>query len=114
MDCPDSCGLEVIGRRRKDQRIRGAYDHPVTQGFICDKVVAGSIGASITKIACFIRMRRTDRKAKRGSIAFPGMKRCERDHHLELQSHCATVGGEAILPYHYDGSNGLLSHRVPG
>ncbi|MFC7370891.1 molybdopterin-dependent oxidoreductase [Fictibacillus iocasae] len=38
LDCPDQCGLIVHKRDGKITKIEGDRDHPVTKGFICNKV----------------------------------------------------------------------------
>lgn len=37
-DCPDTCGIIAEVREGRVVRLRGAADHPVTQGFLCPKM----------------------------------------------------------------------------
>jgi anaerobic selenocysteine-containing dehydrogenase len=109
MDCPDSCALEVIVAEGRIARIQAAPDetngHPNTQGFICDKV--GKFDRRVYHDSRILHpQRRVGRKAKRASAhllgrRFPDCRKLPRP---------SRWGAEAILPYHYDGSNGLLSH----
>src|SRR5262245_21993250 len=112
MDCPDSCALDVMVADGKIARIQaapaGESAHPNTQGFICDK------------------LRKFDRRVYHPTrILYPqrrvgpkGEARFQRitwDEAIAIMAArfreiTACWGAEAILPYHYDGSNGLLSH----
>jgi len=113
MDCPDSCALDVEVRDGTIDRIRAAAvdstHHPNTQGFICGKV--SRFGQRVYHESRILHpLRRTGPK---GEAQF---ERISWDDALALiaerfQSVIARYGAEAILPYHYDGSNGLISHE---
>jgi anaerobic selenocysteine-containing dehydrogenase len=107
MDCPDTCALEVVVSDDKIQRIGGAKGHPATNGFICDKVSRYDRRV-YHEDRLLYPMRRTGPK---GAGAFV---RISWDEALaEITDRFRQIigqwGGEAILPYHYGGSNGLLS-----
>ncbi|MFO1501041.1 MAG: molybdopterin-dependent oxidoreductase [Verrucomicrobiota bacterium] len=112
MDCPDSCALEVWVTDGKVARIQAApartSGHPNTQGFICDKV-----GKFHRRLYHPERILYPQRR-----VGAKGEARFER---ITWNDAIATIvarmreitqrwGPESILPYHYDGSNGLLSH----
>lgn len=112
MDCPDSCALEITVAKGTVARIQAApasaSSHPNTQGFICDKV--GKFDRRVYHSSRILHpMRRVGPK---------GLAQFERISWDQALSQIAAKfreiisrwGGEAILPYHYDGSNGLLSH----
>src|SRR5690242_11426785 len=112
MDCPDSCALEVLVADGKITRIQAAPDeangHPNTQGFICDK-----IGKFDRRVYHPDRILYPQRRI--GAKVEGRFERISWDDALgtiagRLQEISARWGAEAILPYHYDGSNGLLSH----
>jgi anaerobic selenocysteine-containing dehydrogenase len=112
MDCPDSCALEVIVAEGKITRIQaapvGQSAHPNTQGFICDKV--GKFDRRVYHDTRILYPQR--RIGPKGEARF---ERISWDAALStiverFRAIIARWGGEAILPYHYDGSNGLLSH----
>ncbi len=117
MDCPDSCALDVIVADGKISRIQAAAGegraqptlHPNTQGFICDKV--GKFARRVYHESRVLHPQR--RVGAKGEGRF---ERISWDDALALvaerfRSIIAKWGAEAILPYHYDGSNGLLSHE---
>lgn len=106
MDCPDTCSLEVEVEAGRVTRIRGTSRNPVTEDFICSKV-AHFAQRVYGKERLLHPMRRA---GKKGEGRF---ERISWDEALALIcANAKTVrnewGGEAILPYSYGGSNGLL------
>src|SRR3954468_19684884 len=108
LDCPDTCSLlvEVDGNGR-GIKLRGDPAHPVTRGFLCAKVA-----------------KYLDREYHPARLTFPqrrvgdkGEGRFERitwDEALgeiasRYQRISETEGPEAILPYSYAGTMGLLN-----
>ena len=110
LDCPDRCSLEVTLENGRVAAITGSRVNPVTDGFICAKVrdfprrVYG-------KDRLLYPMRRVGAK---------GEGRFERVSWDEATGAIATTfktilrehGGEAILPFFYGGSNGLLTQGM--
>ena len=112
MDCPDSCALDVTVADGKIARIQaapaGSSAHPNTQGFICDKV--GKFGRRVYHESRILHPHR--RVGPKGEGRFERISWEEAISTIVEKFHAiiAQWGAEAILPYHYDGSNGLLSH----
>jgi anaerobic selenocysteine-containing dehydrogenase len=107
LDCPDSCSLDVTVQDGKVTEIDGSRANPVTSGYICAKVrrfperVYGEDRLLYPAV----------RKGPKGHARF---ERVSWDHALDLiatriHDTSARFGGEAILPYSYGGSNGLLT-----
>ncbi len=108
LDCPDACSVLVdIDDSGRATRLRGNPKHPITRGFLCAKVT-----------------RYLDREYHPERLLYPqrrigakGEGRFERitwDEALnEIASRfsdiAATVGPEAILPYSYAGTMGMLN-----
>lgn len=106
MDCPDTCGLEVTVTDGAIQRIQGTHDHPTTNGFICDKV--SRFARRIYHEDRFhFPMRRVGRKGE-GQFARISWDEATNEITTRFKSITQQWGSEAILPYHYGGSNGLL------
>ncbi len=112
MDCPDSCALEVTVSEGTISRIQAAAaetsPHPNTQGFLCDKV--SRFAKRVYHESRILHPMR--RVGPKGTGAF---ERISWDDALaaivdRFRSIIRQWGAEAILPYHYDGSNGYLSH----
>jgi len=112
MDCPDSCALDVIVAEGKIARIQAApaerSAHPNTQGFICDKI--GKFDRRVYHDTRVLHPQR--RVGPKGEARFEHISWDEAISTIveRVRAIIARWGAEAILPYHYDGSNGLLSH----
>lgn len=107
LDCPDSCSLAVSVEKSKIVRIDGSRRSPTTGGYICAKV------------------RGFDRRVYgEDRLLYPGLRtgpkgsgkfaRVSWDEALDavagsLREVRDRWGGEAILPFSYGGSNGLLT-----
>ncbi|HKE01959.1 MAG TPA: molybdopterin-dependent oxidoreductase, partial [Planctomycetota bacterium] len=107
LDCPDRCALDVVVEDGRVVEIDGSRRSPLTAGYICAKV--RRFGERVdSKERVLHPMRRTGPK---GSGAY---ERISWDEAIatvagRLASIARESGPEAILPYHYDGSNGLLT-----
>src|SRR5208337_3473435 len=106
LDCPDCCSLQVTVENGRGVRLRGDPEHPVTRGFLCGKVA-----------------QYLEREYSPGRLVYPrrrvgakGEGRFERiswDEALDaiasrLKSVADEFGPEAILPYSYAGTIGVL------
>ena len=107
LDCPDACALEVVVQEGRVQKIGGGRNHPDTAGFICSKV-AGFRRRLEHEDRLLHPMRRV---GKKGEGAF---ERISWDEAIaEITERFEDIrhewGGEAIVPFHYGGSNGQLT-----
>src|SRR6187549_1030074 len=107
LDCPDACSLDVTVQEGKVTVVDGSKDNPVTAGYICAKVRRFPE-----------RMYGPDRvlhpSVRKGPKGSGWFERVSWDDALSrIADRLRTVrdefGGEAILPYSYGGSNGLLT-----
>jgi anaerobic selenocysteine-containing dehydrogenase len=107
LDCPDSCSLDVTVQDGRVTVVDGSRLNPVTDGYICAKVrrfperVYGPDRLLYPAI----------RKGPKGVALF---ERVTWEQALQTIADRLTdvrerFGGEAILPYSYGGSNGLLT-----
>jgi anaerobic selenocysteine-containing dehydrogenase len=110
LDCPDACTLDVTVENGRVQKIDGGDDNPVTRNFICAKV------------------RRFDERVYgEDRVLYPSVRQGSKgggtygrvtwDEALDLIARRmaeikASDGAEAILPYYYGGSNGLLTQNT--
>jgi len=107
LDCPDTCSLSVTIADGRVTHVDGSHRNPYTAGFICAKVRRYPERVYAPE-RLLHPLRRVGAKGE-GRFA-----RISWDDALDLvSSRLATVvresGAEAILPYHYGGSNGLLN-----
>jgi len=108
LDCPDACTLAVNVRDGKITSIDGGYDNPVTEGYICAKVRRFA-----ERVYGDARVRYP--MLRTGSKRTPAFARIGWDEALELIAARLTETrnrwtAEAILPFSYGGSNGMLTH----
>src|SRR5262245_31093958 len=107
LDCPDRCALDVTVDNGRVTKIDGSDRSEYTNGYICAKV-----------------RRFPEREHSRERVLYPmrrvGPKSSGRFERISwddaidaitarLSELARTVGPEAILPFHYDGSNGLVT-----
>ena len=107
LDCPDCCSLLVTIEDGRATRLRGDPEHPVTRGFLCGKV-AQYLEHEYSPGRLLYPQRRVGAK---GEGRF---ERISWDKALDtisgrLRAVAAEFGPEAILPYSYGGTMGLLN-----
>ncbi|HZQ62765.1 MAG TPA: molybdopterin oxidoreductase family protein [Casimicrobiaceae bacterium] len=106
-DCPDTCAMLVTVENGRAIAIRGDPDHPPTQGVLCTKV-ARYLERTYAPDRVLHPMRRVGRK---GEGRF---ERISWDEALDVISArfseiaASSDGPQAILPYSYCGTMGLL------
>jgi anaerobic selenocysteine-containing dehydrogenase len=107
LDCPDCCSMVVDVENGRATRLRGDPGHPVTQGFLCGKV-AQYLEREYSPDRLLYPHKRVGAK---------GEGRFERISWDEALATIATqltnlsrqYGPEAILPYSYGGTLGMLN-----
>jgi anaerobic selenocysteine-containing dehydrogenase len=107
LDCPDCCSLLVNVDNGKGNHLRGDPAHPITRGFLCGKV-ARYLEREYSPDRLLYPQKRTGAK---GEGTF---ERISWDEALDtiaarLKSISAEYGSEAVLPYSYAGTMGLLN-----
>ncbi|HEX6973015.1 MAG TPA: molybdopterin-dependent oxidoreductase, partial [Vicinamibacterales bacterium] len=108
LDCPDSCTLDVTVERGRVVKIDGAHDgNPATNGYICAKV--RRFGERLYGEDRLLYP--AVRKGAKGQGVFTRVTWTEALDHIagkmiEIRDR---TGAEAILPFSYGGSNGLLT-----
>ena len=107
LDCPDCCSLLIDIDDGKGSRLRGDPDHAVTRGFLCGKV-ARYLDREYSPDRLLYPQKRVGAKGE-GKFA-----RITWDEALDtiasrLRSIADQFGPEAILPYSYAGTMGLLN-----
>jgi anaerobic selenocysteine-containing dehydrogenase len=107
LDCPDLCGLTVTVDAGKVVAVEGDHRAPLTDGFICGKVrkIADHVHGPERVLHPMVRV---------GAKGAGQWRQASWDEALELiAQRIDTIrkrsGAEAILPYHYGGSNGWLT-----
>ena len=109
-DCPDACGVLVTIEDGRATKVQGDPSHPVTQGFLCAKVTH-YLDRVYSPDRVLYPMRRISAKGNGGPQAFT---RISWDEALDaiaqrFRAISKEFGPEAILPYSYGGTIGVLN-----
>jgi anaerobic selenocysteine-containing dehydrogenase len=107
LDCPDACSLEVRVEDGRVVKVDGSRLNPITDGYICSKV--RRLPEHLYGPDRILHPAR--RVGPKGAGEF---ERISWDEALDLAAARMREarerhGGEAILPFYYGGSNGLLT-----
>jgi anaerobic selenocysteine-containing dehydrogenase len=111
-DCPDTCAMLVTVENGKATKVRGDPDHPFTQGGLCVKVNDYTTHTySPNRVLYPLR-----RVGPKGAGQF---ERITWDEALDeiagrFQGIIDEYGGQAILPYSYLGTEGILNGLTVG
>ena len=105
-DCPDTCAWEVTVEDGRAVALRGVKEHPLTQGRLCAKV-NHYLERAYSPDRVLHPLRRT------GSKGQHGFERISWDEALgEIATRLGEIvrdhGGEAVLPYSYMGTQGVV------
>lgn len=112
-DCPDACGVLITVEDGRATRIQGDPAHPVTRGFLCAKV-SKYLDRVYSPDRLLYPMRRIRPKGQ-GSGDAGDFTRISWDEALDeiiarFKKISTEFGSEAILPYSYGGTLGMLSY----
>ena len=107
-DCPDTCGIKVTVQDGRAVKIEGDATHPFTRGFLCGKVGQHYLDLVYSPRRVLTPRRRVGPK---GSGQFVEITWDEAITEIvtRLQAIVATHGPEAIVPYSYSGTLGLIN-----
>jgi anaerobic selenocysteine-containing dehydrogenase len=106
LDCPDCCSLLINVENEKGSRLRGNPDHPITRGFLC-----GKVAQYLKREYAPDRLLYPQKRA--GAKGEGRFERISWEEALDtiagrLGAIAREHGSEAILPYSYAGTMGLL------
>jgi anaerobic selenocysteine-containing dehydrogenase len=109
-DCPDTCSILVTLEDGRVTACNGDPDHPFTQGGLCHKVhrYAERIYSPLRVI---YPLRRVGRKGE-GKFARISWDEALDEVADRLRAIAAEHGGEAVLPFSYAGSMGLVQRKA--
>ena len=108
-DCPDSCGLLVEVAEGKAVRVSGDPEHPFTRGILCPKM-------NHYERTVYSPLRLTTplaRTGPKGSGQFHSLSWTKAVERISVQwkEIIGRYGAEAILPYSYAGTMGLVQRN---
>jgi anaerobic selenocysteine-containing dehydrogenase len=107
LDCPDRCALDVTVDQGRVVKIDGSHRSEYTDGYICAKVRRFDRRVySPERILHPMRRVGPKGSGRFERISWPEAIRIVADRFAQL---ARSPGPESILPFHYDGSNGLIT-----
>ncbi len=106
-DCYDTCALQVTVAAGQVVAVTGDPGHPTTAGFVCEKVRRS---AELVRPAGRV-LQPLLRTGPKGTAAFRPCSWTEAMDQIaaRLQEICRTYGPEAVLPYSYAGTVGVIN-----
>src|SRR5579872_5925293 len=107
LDCPDCCSLLINVENGRGSRLRGDPAHPITRGFLCGKV-AQYLEREYSPARLLYPQRRTSAKGA-GKFERISWEEALDTIAARLTAVAREFGSEAILPYSYAGTMGLLN-----
>lgn len=109
LDCPDACSLlvQVDSDTGRATRLKGTPEHPITQGFLCAKV-SKYLDREYNADRLLYPMARTGPKGS-GQFERISWEQAIETIASRLKAIVEEHGSEAILPYSYAGTMGLLN-----
>ena len=117
-DCPDACAVLITVEDGRATKIQGDPQHPVTRGFLCAKV-AKYLDRVYSPERVLYPTRRLGPKGRSAAPVGPTTgsvwQRISWDEALDeittrLKHIAGEFGPEAILPYSYGGTLGVLNN----
>ena len=107
LDCPDTCSLLINVAAGKGSQLRGNPSHPVTRGFLCGKV-ARYLEREYSPDRLLYPHKRRGAKGE-GKFERISWEQALDTIASRLRAVVQEYGSEAILPYSYAGTMGLLN-----
>lgn len=113
LDCPDACSLiaSIDDTHNTLLKIEGDPSHPITQGFACVKTYRYP-ERNHHALRPLYPMRRVGKKGE-GRFERVSWETALDDIAGRLKEIVGKHGAEAILPYHYAGTMGLMQYEHP-
>ena len=108
-DCPDTCALLTTVEHGRAIAIRGAPDHPATGGVLCTKV-ARYLDRTYSDQRVLHPMRRIGRKGEGRFARISWDEAIDEIATRFADIAASTDGPQAIVPYSYAGTMGLLQY----
>ena len=108
LDCPDTCSLLVTVEDGQATRLRGNPEHPVTRGFLCGKV-ARYLEREYSPERLLHPQKRVGAKGEGRFERISWDEALDTHRRSAWPAIAAEFGPEAVLPYSYAGTMGLLN-----
>jgi anaerobic selenocysteine-containing dehydrogenase len=108
-DCPDTCALQITVENGRAIKVEGAPDHPTTRGTLCTKV-ARYLDRTYSPARLTHPLRRVGPKGAGRFVRTSWDEALDEIATRFKQIAASPDGPQAILPYSYAGTMGLLQY----
>jgi anaerobic selenocysteine-containing dehydrogenase len=108
-DCPDTCALQITVENGRAIKVEGAPDHPTTRGTLCTKV-ARYLDRTYSPARLTHPLRRAGPKGSGRFVRTSWDEALDEIATRFKQIAASPDGPQAILPYSYAGTMGLLQY----
>ncbi|MCB0667602.1 MAG: molybdopterin-dependent oxidoreductase [Saprospiraceae bacterium] len=108
-DCPDTCSWEVTSEQGKVTRFEASSSNPFTAGSLCNKMVHFPDDVTFHPDRILTPLKRTGAKGS-GEFERIGWSQALSEIAQQLKNIVSHQGGEAILPFGYAGTEGLVQN----
>jgi anaerobic selenocysteine-containing dehydrogenase len=108
-DCPDTCALQITVENGRAIKVEGAPDHPTTRGTLCTKV-ARYLDRTYSRERLLHPLRRSGPKGSGRFVRVSWDEALEEIATRFKDIAASPDGPQAILPYSYAGTMGLLQY----
>jgi anaerobic selenocysteine-containing dehydrogenase len=111
LDCQDSCAWIAEAEDGRVVRVTGAKDHPVTRGVLCAKVK--DYETRVTAPGRLLHPLRRSGPKGSGQFETISWDAALSEIAERFSAIAAEYGGEALLPFNYLGTQGVVQRRAP-
>ena len=108
-DCPDACSWTVTAVDGKITQFEASRSNPYTAGKLCNKMNNFPDDVTFHPDRILTPLKRTGKKGK-GEFQPVSWEQAMNEIATRLKSILKEKGGEAVLPYSYAGTEGLIQH----
>lgn len=112
-DCPDTCSWTVTSENGKITRFEASTSNPFTAGKLCDKMSRFPDDVTFHPERILTPLKRTGKKGA-GEFEAISWEQALREVAAKLTAVISEKGGEAVLPYSYAGTEGLVQNNAMG
>lgn len=110
-DCPDTCSWEIEVEKGRIRSFSASKSNPYTNGHLCAKMDDFPVQITFHPQRLLTPLKRTGIKGE-GKFEPISWAQALSEVAVKLQAIITTYGGQAIMPYSYAGTEGLIQHSA--
>lgn len=110
-DCPDTCSWVVTAKDGRVTKFEASKDNPFTNGTLCQKMDRFPDDVTFHPDRILTPLKRTGKKGE-GKFEPVSWEEALKEVAAKLKSTIGNYGGEAVLPYRFAGTEGLVHKGI--